>query len=96
MEFSSHLVFFNRIQQDLLCLAQTSLHLHQLPSQLHSIERCLRLILRRLDGLPQQCLRSLQVTMATLKADPSKAHHGQTGDRRLQGLQDVTSLINIA
>lgn len=93
---NSHLVFFNSIQQNLPGLAQTSLHLHQLPCQLHSIERCLSRILRRFHGLPQQRLCFIQVTMATLHADPPKTHHGQTWDCRLQGLQDATSFLNVA
>lgn len=92
----SHLVFFDGIQQHFPGLAQISMHLHMLPGQLHSIERCLSSILRRLHGLPQQGLSFLQVTVATLKTDPPKAHHGQSWDCFFQGLQDETSLLHVA
>lgn len=47
----THLVTLNSIKQDLLGLAQVSLHLHVLPGQLDSVERPLCNAARRLHGL---------------------------------------------
>lgn len=92
----SHRVFFYGVQQHLLRLAQTLLHLHVVSGQLDGVERHLRGVLSTLHGLPEQSLCFLHVALATREAHPSKPHHGQARDCYLQGLQDFPSLVNLA